>query len=589
MSSPTPKPVQTMHTEPSIVHSPLASHIKRVQSPALETIPQEPQQPQAAVAHASEPPLIVDRPQSNSLDDSIQLDDPKEFEVPSAPNTPPPPINVSLAVDQSPRARALAEALFGPEPAPARLSPSPNASTTPQTPSAEDLQQEVQLKAAAATAALKSPVDPISPLRRKTTKRIDLQKISGPQLVSASMSVDAIPLASPSSASLARAVSPEGKQGGSKLGDRLRRLRGSIRNKPQVVTTTHTRDQSASTILTIEPVSAGPATSQVVSYNPQNLQTPQVRSVPVITTNSSPPTGSPMSSPQATPSSAGIKSFMSRLRPKGRKDELAGSLQPSAFSSSPQVNETLSRATSVHLRNRVDSSRSGPLPARTHIIATPTSDPSPPPATTTPGSPDPDAVQKLFNAARDLGLDPAAIQQLLEKTKAQATNPTPFASLPDLGERKVDEPNPRDNGQPSSELSRQPSTKVKIEPTPRARPAREGANPVSSVVRRTIIYPSTSTNAAPTPSRMMGLQRKLSSASRRRPVSVQSQFSARSVHDRVPTPPPPRGAAARRMSEDGHAPPLPSSILSPNGRPSTSAGVMYVLSPLLPLLPRTCH
>ena len=71
----------------------------------------------------------------------------------------------------------------------------------------------------------------------------------------------------------------------------------------------------------------------------------------------------------------------------------------------------------------------------------------------------------------------------------------------------------------------------------------------NAVVRRTIIFPSDSRMSALDFQAMMRKQ----SVSRRR-ASVSSKTS---VHDRVPTPPPPHRAAGRRFSTDAASPPVP--------------------------------
>ena len=534
-----------------------------------------------------EAPIIVARPISPVGEPPIVYTITEEFEVPSAATTPP-QIELDIAVtppppaDQSPRAKALAEALFGGEP------PESTATASPprRNQSAEELHDEVERKVIAATVALKSPsltVDGGSPLRRKSTKRIDLQKISGPQLVSASMSVDAIPLASPSMTSLgAMGLPQEGTKTGSGIGSRLRRLHHSLRTKNNNPSGHEREHSGASSTVIHETSSAG--LTQVVDYYPQGLQAPQVRSVPPHGGDSlsgvkSSVTSAGPTTPPATAGPAGLKGFITRLRqPKGgsiRRAEgsprPAVSMQPSAFLSSPHLNE-----------NEPTAPRTIPVMARS-----PPSETMSIPSVST-QTPD-EALRQLFTAANNLGLDPAALNELLSNRAAsQASKAAPWASpidsRPGTSAQRYDDSSSSSwtTAQNSAAPSRQQSTRVKIEPTARLRPAREGGNPQSAVVRRTIIYPSTaaSSSGSPLPGQARstgGVQRKMSTASnsKRRPMSFQSQFSAKSVHDRTPTPPPPRGAAAKRMSQDG-LPPMPSSIFSSSGRPGTSAGIMYV-------------
>lgn len=70
----------------------------------------------------------------------------------------------------------------------------------------------------------------------------------------------------------------------------------------------------------------------------------------------------------------------------------------------------------------------------------------------------------------------------------------------------------------------------------------------NAIVRRTIIFPSDARISALD---LQAMMRKQTNSRRRASVSSKS-----SVHDRVPTPPPPHRAAARRFSTDV-SPPMP--------------------------------
>jgi len=567
------------------VTSPAPVIVNRVQSPAPEARPEPENIMQPEVL--SEPPMIVARPLSPVEEPPVEYAIPEEPEPPLSVTTTPPQEEAkediaTPPVDQSPRAKALAEALFGGEATVPAVSP-PRINL-----SAEELHDEVERKVMAATTALKNPslsMEGSSPLRRKPIKRIDFQKISGPQLVSASMSVDVIPLASTSMTSLGAIASPQdGVKLRSGIGSRLRRLGGSLRTKTN--TSGHERDNSGSGNVVQEPTSSG--LSQVVDYYPPGVQQPQIRSVPPHAGDSiKGAVGSPgVTTPPATAGPAGLKGFITRLRRPGggsikRGETSPGrpaiSGQPSAFLSSTHLNENESAPPISRVQPSIHA-----------IVQAPPSDASSAPSTSN-QTPDEVSIQQLFAAASNLGLDPAALNELLSQRMAtQDSKPAPGTTFMDtqLGNNTQKYEDSSNSSwaapQPSAVPFRQPSTRVKIEAGPRLRPSREGGNPPSAVVRRTIIYPSTapgatSTSPLPGQTRGSGVQRKGSTASnttrQRRPISFQSQHSAKSVHDRTPTPPPPRGAAAKRMSQDG-LPPMPGSILSLNGRPSTSAGVM---------------
>ena len=490
----------------------------------------------------------------------------------------------------SPRARALAEALFGSgEPSPistnaARplspsLSNSPDAPGTPfvahatQPASEVNLEKDVERKAAAATAALKNSSEASSlALRRRPTKKIQTSQISGPQLLSASMSVDAIPLASPVSTLVpASSASNQDASSGSNSRASGKGLLGRWRSlrKSQQSGMLEPIETASSILARQDPVSPG---GQTIVYHPTTMHTPEIQSVPPPgTTPSSPPQHQwpqsagptqtmPVASPPAT--SGGLKGFMTRLRQaKGsaRKEEAKGSpgtpsvaLQNAAATTSPQSQQRDARRSppsqsyhqpSMHpllqrMRGATSDSASSP------IIATPPEEE--------------EAVEAFRKAAKSLGLEDDMINGFL----LQRSNSTTRAGSSDV---------PRHEGANSpfvvsSPPSRQLSTRAKpMEATvnPRARVMRDGVDPLSAVVRRTIIYPSTSASAFSSSSNIMTegriaspVLRKSSTSTRRRPPSATSQHSTKSpITDRVPTPPPPRGG--RRFSEDNR-PPLPS-------------------------------
>ncbi|KAG8867511.1 hypothetical protein FRC20_005578 [Serendipita sp. 405] len=511
-----------------------------------------------------EPPMIVARPMSPVEEAISEVKIPGEFEVPSAATTPP-RFETPSPAKQSPRTKALTDALFGDHLTPAAPGPK-------HQPSVEELQVEVEKRALAATVALKSPVvvPESSPLRKKSTKRIDLQKISNPHLVSASMSVDAIPLASPSMASLSMTQTQDLGRSGSKLGDRLRRLRGSIKTKGQQGPG-HEREPSSSS-LSNEITPNGP--SQVLDYDPQSLSTPQIRTVPPTTPNK--PLSAGLASPPASAGPAGLRGLVARFRQsKGnpRKEEStpprsAVSVQPSASSSSSHLNDADGSMTMGNIV--VPPSRNTSLNRAQPAIASSQSDVTSI-SSGTAQTPDEAALRKrLLETALTLGLNAEDINVLLERAAKTATHSD---SPSDTSQRTMDE-GQLAIGQASTSLSRQTSTRVRIDASARLRPTREGGNPISGVVRRTIIYPSSTATPSTSPlPGYRGVLRKMSSASnKRRPMSVQSQYSGKSIHERVPTPPPPRGA--RRISEDG-LPPIPSSLYSSSARPGTSAGIIY--------------
>jgi serine/arginine repetitive matrix protein 2 len=488
---------------------------------------------------------------------------------------------ISQGQNPSPRVRALAEALFGAgEPSPinnnvasplsASLSNSPSAPGTPFVPlvkqptSGSNLEADIGRKAAAATAALKnsSEVSGLG-LRRKPTKKIQTSQISVPQLLSASMSVDAIHLASPvSTLAPTSPASHQDASSGSNSRASGRGILGRLRSlrKSQQSGVLEPIDTASSTLARQDSVSP---TGQTIVYQPNTVHKPEIQSVPPHgAIPSSPPqhqwpqsAGPTQTMPAVSPpaTSGGLKGFMTRLRQaKGsaRKEEAKGSpatpsvaLQNAAITASPHLQQRDSRrspSSQSPLSQRMRGATSGgALPP---IIATPLEEE--------------EAVAAFRQAGKSLGLEDELINGFLlqrsnSTTRAgssgaprhEGANSPPVASLPP---------------------SRHPSTRAKPmegNVNPRARVMRDGVDPLSTVVRRTIIVPSTSASAFSASQTILAEGRNASPAlrkpsTRRRPQSASSQHSTKlPIMDRVPTPPPPRGG--RRFSEDSR-PPMPS-------------------------------
>lgn len=525
----------------------------------------------------AEPPSVIERRQHEALNHPTPQSPPEAVSPPpSTDNNISPPRAVTpfksqlrqqeVATDQSPRAKALAEALFGNTSNEQETSVAVPTLASPSTPflsantlSDEDLEAHVQRKADAATAALKKGNSsdagsiPATPIRRKSTKKITTQKIGTPiPLDSPSITNPATSPLTPDHSQLARGNSSATSGTGSRF---LSRIRGSLRTKG-----THVVEQAETTSWSnSSPPSAGPA--QTIHYNPQALHPPEIMSVPAhgsaanlasFRAPQASPGVSSLHSPPASAGPAGLKGFMARLRQsKGsvRKEEPPASQQPKI---SPTVTQ---HTVSDQSPQRAELSRA-PSSIRHDYPGTPQSNSS----HATPSSGDA-ALRNLYEAALYLGLDPNKVSDLVNES-ASNVNRSPWtgASQPSSSARHT--PENRMLVSPSassSDLLRQLSTKSRAEvvPTPRARVARDGSNPASTVVRRTIFFPTPSTSAntsspAPPEARGSSLHRKIST---RRSQSSTSHYSGKSVNDRAPTPPPPRGNAARRFSED--MPPLP--------------------------------
>ncbi|KAF8162952.1 hypothetical protein B0H34DRAFT_672070 [Crassisporium funariophilum] len=521
------------------------------------------------------------------------------------------------------------EPVTPPVTSPYLLMRNPSQPRIPQTPQQEaDLTREVQQKTDAAMLALKK--DPSrtnlgeglkhSPSVRK---RIDPSQISTPRLVSASTSVDTIPLRSPS-------LSAGAGNGPSKLGSRFKKLRGSLRAKNVV---------SSGEETAVTELSKSPPASQTAYYDPEKLNVPGSPSL-----SSATETGRfkvPIASPPAS-AGPGLKGFMARFRNKQRMSEMP---QPSGGERSmPRATSPLSPTTPTTPRQAAATPIPTPTGERSHSslsqrqpgqarpmysrfppanpapVTAPAPTPAPVPQTpaeTREATQSAAALEQLYAAANDLGLDQNALsalddllarsgstssRKLLTRNISVATTTrqgamkdtasehaistqqvtyvgstgsdstaTPTSYGPRAGDQRLNNV-ANDAGRsatPEESVTRKPSVR---KPDHLRRPKEGQAD--NAIVRRTIIYPSDTGLSA---TDFAGIvQRK--NSSRRKRVSTQS-VSSRSVHDRAPTPPPPKTPTVRRFSADGMPPipQLPNSLgqaekmLYP---PSTSSGAI---------------
>ncbi|KAK0240316.1 hypothetical protein EDD85DRAFT_950149 [Armillaria nabsnona] len=416
----------------------------------------------------------------------------------------------------------------------------------PQAP--EELAREVQRRAEAAMLALKKPGPPkssegLSSSGSVSRKRVSPHQISTPTLVSASTSVDTIPLRAPSiSAS---------HQGPSRIGSRFKKLRGTLR-KNNIPT--------GEEVTPYPLVVRVPPPSQTIGYEPDRLN-PAIDGMGVMSATE-PRFKVPVSSPPAT-AGPGLKGFISRLRNKPRT--IDPSLQY-VGQHSPQlsVSSSLRRTDSSTPRNLHDISPTTPRAHQQSPPTLPQSNPEPV---------DPDetvALRQLFDAAHNLGLDEKKLNDLLlvrsGSTSSKTSNWPSTLTRSNSSAAAFVRPDSRsparagDNERPATaDVSRRtvddrgPSGAPSLRKQPdHLRRPREGQNErdpaVSAVIRRTIIVPS-DTRASTVD--INALLRK--NSSRRRRVSAAS-VSGRSIHDRVPTPPP--RTAGRRYSKDT-SPPVP--------------------------------
>ncbi|KAJ7172629.1 hypothetical protein C8R46DRAFT_1086659 [Mycena filopes] len=478
------------------------------------------------------------------------------------------PLNSSFPTEEVPPSSASATWPY---------QPSRNPSTPRLPQSAQEhaeLTREVQRKTDAAMIALqKQPSTSNLVLPTKTSgarRRISPNQISTPQLVSASTSVDTIPLPSPSLAG-----------GQSKIGSRLKRLRGSLRAKTTIPT--------ADDITPFPMELRSPPLIQTARYDPATFRAPG-GPTPASAMESE-GFKVPLPSPPAS-AGPGLKGFMARFRGKQRTSDTQTEFdyqqrpQDQSHHLSPPSSENVFGQTtswSSHSHSPTEPSpNSPPVQPRlspTVSTSTPTQfSPTTPVAlsSTAPSIPPlfssrahqntpsteavgtDDAIKQLFDAASNLGLDQGALNDLLARSGSTSSRSTDWttpkrnnlgaASRPDLAQEKPQAGQPSRSNSHRTQLIPPPPPEGQL-PDHVRRP-REGALDKSAIVRRTIIFPSESRTSTIDLSVLIRKQ-----SSRRRRASATS-VSSRSVHDRAPTPPP-RVAPGRRFSTDITSPPVP--------------------------------
>jgi serine/arginine repetitive matrix protein 2 len=391
------------------------------------------------------------------------------------------------------------------------------------------LVRDVSKKAAAATAALKSPsltkIGDEGTLRRRPTKRIDLQQISSPQFVSSSTSVNAIPLANTVSPQPPSVV-PDPRSP-LKLSQRFKKLRGTLRAKPSsrdgeevVPFALPNAMDSSQTRIHRSPSPTAPAPAQTVMVS-------QHHDGPASATESG-RFKVPVPTPPAS-AGPGLKGFMARFR-KPRRDPAKESREHSGH----QSPDSLSYISPANERGNawatVSSSMAKPRQSEDQFSVNASRARSP--------TPDPATVNQFFNAASQLGLDREALDALLlartTSTSSRRTTVTQsatavVASRSNSTASKL--PISRTREDHSLDRARTPESYK-----PPARPnATTNQHPDGEIVRRTIIFASDNTS---TPD-ISGLARKDSPAAGR-PQQSPSVAPDRSTATATREPPVPR-------------------------------------------------
>ncbi|KAG9019598.1 hypothetical protein FRB90_000062 [Tulasnella sp. 427] len=516
--------------------------------------------------------------------------------------------------DPESRKKALTEALFGESPSPGTGTPQeePHPYTTGDltlddlepirkpskpvpTPPTEELIAEVSRRNAAATEALKSPgvTRSESGLKRQGTKRLDAKLISGPQPVSSATSLDALPAAATaSSSSLINSISqpPQVAQEklSSKLSLRIKKLRDKLKTRPSIP------NGDEVTPYTLETRSISPSSStggtavghsavlvtKTVDTSPRKSPTPMPQSAEMQSFRFPSPSPSPASPIPPSHSGTSLKRLMSRLRSNSKHDlvehastmSVTGDTMGTPTQQSSQLASSVDHSGASQRPGSPESIRKKPPSVRTDTnpgpnivdLTSPRLDheerqfnlgtPTPPSEHT----PEETAVKQLFDAASNLGLDKAALNDLLARSASTTSRSTGWTARPGstattATSSTVTSPaSQRESGAAKSffGLRREPSTRAPVLSSVSERSIQGlQSDERQTILRRTLIFPSEAENAlARRPSQATKASKK------KNRFSTQSVQSIRSLQERSPTPPPNR--SSRRFSKDP-SPPVP--------------------------------
>lgn len=610
----------------------------------MDSIESSPHKPPASppAAPVAQPPSP--QPQSLAPQASFSSEEPQSATPPSPadePATPDTPVP-----EQDPRQKALADALFGSDsdatvkdsqfgfgrsqslraftmPPATSDSPAQEQEKEQQFPVQENIKsderllaEDVERRAMAATAALKSASTPrlhegngMATNGRKAGKKLNTRQISSPQLVSATTSVDTIPLSALAGSQPSTPISqlpppPTQQHSQSKLSQRFKKLTGNLRTRAPLPT----GEEISPYVIEVStpPAEQTPANGTTRVF--PSADSP--KSAPIITADSPAPApttpnldDSQSSSAPSTPTQPRLRGFMARLR-KGRKDSTdTRARAPSPLGPNGQMAKTIPppphipaamlKIEPVRMPDNLSSSSLAPSGAG--VEAPP---PPPPPvasvgdsgiqqtAPTTSHVPshtpapsqqvDEEAIRQLYDAASQLGLDKSAIKDILVRSQSTSSRSTAWtqmssAATPSTADTPLTPPLP-----PPATLDRSMSMttpkppragaslgrQLSLKPYTGTLPLRsasttpdDSAAPRASVIRRTVIFPSP-------PGRTSSEMARRPSTSKHRRTRSGSIHSNKSVQDRAPTPPPSRAPVNKRFSKDlfPPVPQLPSGV-----------------------------
>ncbi|TFK42980.1 hypothetical protein BDQ12DRAFT_696362 [Crucibulum laeve] len=408
----------------------------------------------------------------------------------------PEPVNIRPTVD---RVQLTDNGPVSPptSPSPYQLHRNPSTPRIPHTPQEEaDLTREVQKKTEAAMLALR-PNASLQPEgvthSGSIRKRISPNQISTPQLISATTSVDTIPLRSPS-------LSANNNAGPSKIG--TLRAKNTIPAAEEVTPSTP------------DPKSPLASAGQTATYDPANATETGRFKLPV----PSPPASA----------GPGLRGFMARFRNKPRMAETPSEsehrVSPQPPASSIKTPSPLPSISDINYIRRSPAATS-PLPTSLKPVV----------------ESSPDSNESA--AVRHLGLDRDAVKDLLARSGSTLAPPVDSSGLAQSNSIvTIPKPGVRDPDFGESAYISQAT----YDNTPyQDSSIHRNGQPIDPVSKRTSGQ-GLSENA----NNPIGAGVDVNTASA---ISV----SSRSIHDRAPTPPPPKSPVGGRFSADGPSPPVP--------------------------------
>ena len=484
---------------------------------------------------------------SPPIENVSQSNKPSQTQVP--PATTPDPVTPATQDDIQPSSNA-----------PSYNFPSCSASMRSPRPLMDqsDLVNEVRRKAEAATAALMKTssgqkfTDANASSISVTRKKINPSQISAPYLVSGPTSVETIPL---SQVQQQTSPTPTAPQPSLNLTQRMRRLRDTLRVKPH----NPSGEEVTPFPLDIQPTTASPPAS--LNRRPTLPVTKgfAYRSSTDLVKSKS------MSSPPAS-ATPGLRGFMSRFRkpraPDNQTENSNGFSRASPTTSSPSTSSHHGQGLGPSPTNTVTPA-SAPVSTTTFMPTVGSGQTGIDSSSAT--AVDSAAITQLFQAGTILGLDQAELNDLLARSASVGRSQSRNTSNAAAGLVARDVPSAMRSRSPLPAESHSTDDhaisggddrtvrKLSIRKTGETGHNRQGIPENPGIVRRTLIFPSDFRTSTPDPNQVT---RKPSGKRHRRSGSAMSAHSGRSVHDRAPTPPPPKSTGGKRFSTD--RPPLPS-------------------------------